>query len=97
MNKSVFLACVLLFVTSNAFAISDEKLAQTCFAKGVEKVLVQAQAWDCAASAEQVEVLEVDNRWYNPSKYVWYQVVTPCSNGYDRVTKLVQYYNGKCL
>lgn len=83
-------------MSSNAFAISDAKLAQTCFAKGVEKVLAQAQAWGCAASADQVEVQQIDNRWYNPSKYVWYQVVTPC-NGYDRVTKLVQYYNGQCL
>lgn len=91
------LSLLLVFIGSfQAFAISDEDLAQKCFDKGVEKISAQAQAWNCEVDLEQVEVDQVDNRWYNPSKYIWYQVIGEC-NGYDRIIQLVQFSKGKCI
>jgi len=82
--------------SSSAYAISDEKLAAKCFKKGKAKISKQAELWGCQVDLDQTEVAEIDNRWYNPSKYVWYQVMGPC-NGEDRIVQLVQYYKGKCF
>jgi hypothetical protein len=96
----VFKKLVVVFsfslIASHSFAISDEALAEQCFDKGVEKVLSQAQAWHCEIDTHKIEINEIDNRWYSPSKYIWFQVLTPC-NGYDRIVKMVQYYEGRCL
>jgi hypothetical protein len=85
-----------LVLSSNAFAISDEALVNKCLEVGKTKVAIQAQAWGCNVNLNQVTVQDIDNRFYNPSKYVWYQVIGEC-NGYDRVIKMVQYSSGKCL
>jgi len=92
---SFFMFYVLIF-SSSAFAISNEELANKCLDVGKTKVAAQAEAYGCKVDLNQIEVQDIDNRWYNPSKYVWYQVTGEC-NGYDRVVKLVQYYNGKCI
>lgn len=96
MIKNGILAISLVFISSNVFAASDEVLAQICLQKGIEKVAAQAEAWNCEFKVEKIEVQDIDNRWYSPSKYIWYQVITPC-NGYDRVVKMVQYYKGQCI
>lgn len=85
-----------LIYSSSAFAISNEKLVNKCLDVGKTKVARRAEAWGCKVDLNQIEVQDIDNRWYNPSKYVWYQVIGEC-NGYDRVSALVQYYNGKCF
>jgi hypothetical protein len=85
-----------ILTSFNAFAISDQNLAKACLDKGKEKIKIQAQAWGCQVDLNDVEVSEIDNRWYTPSKYVWYEVRTEC-NGFDRITQLVQLYRGKCL
>ncbi len=90
-----FLFCAFIF-SSNAFAISNEELANKCLEVGTVKVAAQAEALGCKIDLNLVEVQEIDNRWYNPSKYVWYQVVGQCAE-YDRVVKMVQYYKGKCF
>jgi hypothetical protein len=95
MKKYLF-AFGLSLMASSSFAISNAKLAQVCLNKGSEKVISQAQAWGCQVGADQIEVQAIDNRWYNPSKYIWYQAVVPC-NGFDRVIRLVQHYKGKCF
>jgi hypothetical protein len=82
--------------SANAFAISDADLSTQCLEVGKAKILVQAEAFGCAIDISKVEVQEIDNRWYNPSKYVWYQVLGQC-NEYDRIIKLVQYYSGRCF
>lgn len=85
-----------LALSFNAFAISDADLANKCLETGKAKIASQAEAWGCKVDLNQVEIQEVDNRWYNPSKYVNYQVLGEC-NGFDRVVVLVQYYKGKCF
>ena len=94
--KKVLAFVLASVVTSSAFAISNAALVETCYQTGVEKVIAQAQTWGCEVHPEQVEVQAIDNRWYNPAKYIWFQAVTPC-NGLDRVSQIVQYYNGQCF
>jgi hypothetical protein len=91
-----FIALSILLFSHLSYAISDEDLAATCLETGKAKIAQQAEAWNCNVNLNQTEVQTVDNRDYNPSKYVWYQVITPC-NGYDRVIKLVQYHEGTCF
>lgn len=85
-----------LVISSNAFAISDEALANKCLEKGKQKIAAQAEAYGCKVDVKKTEVQEIDNRFYNPSKYVWYQVIGECK-GADRVIQMVQYYRGKCF
>jgi hypothetical protein len=91
-----FVLVTSVFSSSAAFAISDSDLASTCLTTGKAKVVQQAEAFGCTVDASAVEVQGIDNRWYNPSKYVWYQVFTDC-NGADRVISLVQFYDGRCF
>ena len=93
--KSV-ITLLALAVSSNAFAISNEEIAKACLERGKAKIAEQAATWNCPVDLDKVEVQSVDNRWYNPSKYVWYQVKGEC-NGFDRVVKMVQYYRGRCI
>jgi hypothetical protein len=86
----------VISLSSSAFAISNADLAAKCLEVGKRKVMAQAESYGCAIDISKIEVQEIDNRWYNPSKYVWYQVLGPC-NEYDRIIKLVQYYKGRCF
>ncbi|MBY0315589.1 MAG: hypothetical protein K2Q26_08725 [Bdellovibrionales bacterium] len=92
----IFAVLFLMSFASQAYAISDETLVQRCLEVGRQKVAAQAEAWGCVADVKNVEVQKIDNRWYNPVKYVWYQVRGEC-NGYSEVIQLVQYYKGKCF
>ncbi|MBY0414738.1 MAG: hypothetical protein K2Q18_11255, partial [Bdellovibrionales bacterium] len=75
---------------------SDAELGKKCLEVGKLKIDEQAKAFGCSVDLSKVEVQEVDNRWYNPSKYVWYQAMNNCNNS-DRVVTLVQYSQGKCI
>lgn len=90
-----FLMLSSFVISTSAFAISDEVLANKCLEAGKAKVADQAEAYGCKVDLSKIEVQDIDNRFYNPSKYVWYQVIGAC-NGYDRVVKMVQYYKGEC-
>lgn len=92
---SSFVIFTIVFSTS-AFAISNEELANKCLDVGKTKIAKQADVLGCKVDLSKIEVKEIDNRFYNPSKYVWYQVIGPCS-GDDRIIKLVQHYRGKCF
>lgn len=82
--------------SSLAFAISNADLVEACLETGKKKVESQAQAYGCRVNINNIDVNNIDNRWYNPSKYVWYEVEGRCGQ-YDRVIQLVQYYRGKCI
>lgn len=90
------LLTALLSISSNAYALSDARLSEACLEKGREKILSQASALNCEIDAADVQAETIDNRWYNPSKYIWYSAVGTC-NGYPQsITKLVQYHRGQC-
>ena len=92
----VLMVLTTLLISSNAFAISDEALANKCLETGKKKIALQAEAYGCKVDVKKTEVQEIDNRFYNPSKYVWYQVMGQCQ-GSDRVITMVQHYKGKCF
>lgn len=86
---------ILLLAAPSAWAVSDAEIVSACLAKGKEKIALQASAYGCAADLSHVTAIEVDNRWYNPSKYVWYHLPGEC-NGFEGITKMVQFYRGSC-
>lgn len=91
---------VTLLMSSAVFAISDVNLAKKCEAKGLEKLHATAQAANCNIVKGSFKVIEIDNRFYSPSKYVWYGFAANC--GEDQtggIQKLVQYNSltGECL
>lgn len=85
-----------LIFSANAFAISDESLANKCLSVGKAKIEAQAEAWGCTVDIENVEVADIDNRFANPVKYIWYTASSEC-DGSDTITKLVQYSKGQCF
>jgi hypothetical protein len=87
---------VLLAFANSAFAISTKNLAEKCLEVGQIKVLSEAASKQCTIYPDQVVVQSVDNRWYNPSKYVWYTSSVSCGEE-GPITVLVQYENGLCF
>ncbi len=95
--KKIVLFLGMLVFSKSAIAISNQELATNCFEVGKAKINTQAQVLGCDANLEQIEVQGIDNRFFNPSKYVWYQVVAQC-NGYDHViVAMVQYHREQCF
>lgn len=95
MKTTIFVA-LLALSSANAFALTNNEIAQACQERGAQKIAEQAAAWNCQVQGS-VTVQSVDNRWYNPSKYVWFSVPAQCPNGLESITKLVQFYRGKCI
>lgn len=80
-----------------AFAISDKEIGRECRDLGIEKIVTQAAAFDCEINVADIKVSDVDNRFYNPSKYIWYSVAAQCEDSpRTSVTQLVQYRDGQC-
>ncbi len=94
--KKLFFLLSVLSISTSSFAISDEYLAKFCLEVGKEKIQYQANAYGCQVDLNETYVSDIDNRWYNPSKYIWYAVKEECHDR-DRVGVTVQYYNGKCF
>jgi hypothetical protein len=94
--KFLTIAVTAALYSSNAFAISDKELGEACLEKGKEKLVSQAEAMKCELDLESVSVDEVDNRTFNPSKYIWYRTAGTCDEN-EGLVKMVQYYRGKCL
>ena len=94
--KKLMLAFSVTLLASNAFAISDADLKAACVGKGSEKLAEQARAYKCNVNLDEVVAVDVDNRWYNPSKYVWYAANSDCDiDGVLQV--MVQYSGGECF
>lgn len=93
--KTLFAFLVTSVIATQAFALSNDVITKTCYSKGQQKVVEQARAFGCEINPENVKIQMVDNRWFNPSKYVWYVSSEQC-NGRN-VIKLVQYYRGQCF
>jgi|GEM_PF-5555696 len=94
--KTALLVALFSFSSLNAFALSNEELANTCLERGAQKISMQAKAWNCQLTGE-VTVQSVDNRLDNPSKYITYTASANCPNGLESIAKLVQYYKGQCI
>ncbi len=93
--KFSFLVLSVLFLSSNAFAISDAELKAACLETGKAKLQAVADANKCHVILDPIAAT-YDNRWYNPSKYIWYSAESDCGiDGY--ITQLVQYHDGECI
>lgn len=96
--KKLFLILALVYSsTSPVSAITNDELISACRRIGSLKVHEQASSWSCRISGE-VQVEEIDNRWWNPSKYILFAApVQDCTHDVTTVRKMVQYYDGKCF
>ncbi|MBX3040470.1 MAG: hypothetical protein KF789_07190 [Bdellovibrionaceae bacterium] len=91
-------ALLVLSSASSAFAISNAGLIEACKTEGVRQVVEQAAAYGCSADPRTVQVSEIDNRFYNPSKYIWFTGKAHCgAQGVQDISKMVQYYQGRCF
>ncbi len=83
---------------SPALASSSEpNYAETCASLGLEKIKSEAEGLGVSLKDGTFEVCGIDNRWYNPSKYVWYCETATAQDGTEsKISKLVQFYRGKC-
>lgn len=88
---------LVLMASTNAFAVTDDELISACLKTGIEKLKMHADVGRCKMNVEEVEASAIDNRWYNPNKYVWYAAIITCDSGEFELEKMVQYYAGKCL
>jgi len=94
--KKVFF---LIFLVNSVFAniyISDDELISECTDTGVKAVMEQAKSFDCDVKEDEIKVVDIDNRWYNPHKYLWFSAPTDCGDK-EKITKLIQYYSGNCF
>lgn len=90
-------ALLLLLMPTYAYALTDDELVVSCKRAGSAKLIAQADAWGCELP-EKLEVTGVDNRQWNPSKYVWFEArVRGCRNEHTTAQAMVQYYDGTCF
>lgn len=69
-----------------------------CFVAAVEKLKKRAAAKEAVLKKETIKVEEVDDRWYNPSKYVWFSAVIETPEGVEKVTVMMQKpFRGACF
>jgi hypothetical protein len=94
--KFSILALSVLVLSSNAFAISDEDLANQCLETGKSKLVAQEESYGCIVDVSDTKVEDIDNRWFSSSKYIWYKAEGEC-NGSDELVVMVQYSEGNCI
>jgi hypothetical protein len=81
-----------------AHASNLPEFVQTCSIRGLEKLRIQAEAYGANLQEETFTVCGIDQRWYNPSKYVWYCAKATTHEGaITTIQSLVQYSSGKCF
>lgn len=61
-----------------------------CFPKAIEKLKAKAEAKNAILKKETIQIEEIDDRWYNPSKYVWFSAKVETPDGVEKITVLVQ-------
>jgi hypothetical protein len=75
---------------------SDLHIVKHCLADAVEKL--KQKALPCSIDPAAVKATAIDNRWYNPSAYVWYETKATCDlRSQKDMTVMIQYYQGECL
>ena len=69
-----------------------------CFGKAVEKLKKRAEAKEALLKRETIAVDEVDNRWWKPSKYVWFSATIETPEKQEKITVLMQKpLSGECF
>lgn len=61
-----------------------------CFPRAIEKLKAKAEAKKALLKKETIQIEEIDDRWYSPSKYVWFSAKVETPDGVEKITVLVQ-------
>lgn len=94
----LLISLLVIFATAPAFALNDRALVAACQNAGLRQLETQAQSDGCRLDVRTVRVTGIDNRFYNPSKYVWFAGRAVCAGGRSSVIqKMTQYYAGNCF
>ncbi len=95
MKKILLLSSLIL--STSAFAISDENLAQACLQTGKEKLQQSAIRSLCILDNSSVHASNIDNTFYNQTKGITYTGTMNCLLSGDKIiSQPVQYYKGAC-
>lgn len=95
--KAVIVLFLILMGWAWIFTVPDDELKTHCHDRGVAKVVDQAKTWNCELQS-QIRIEDIDNRWWNPSKYLLFSAeARNCSSGDTTVRKLVQHYGTQCF
>lgn len=93
MKFVLFGSIMLSFMSVQSLAASDEELAAVCYTTGVGKVMIRAEQTDCRVRVRDIQVGQVDNAWYKPTKVIEYSAVGECGQS---VTEKVEYTKHGC-
>lgn len=78
------LAAVFFLMSSmSAFAISDQKLVDTCFPFAEAKMVKRAKALNCSYDEDAFSINAIDNRTLNPWKYLAWEMKVNCPDHQD--------------
>lgn len=67
-----FIMLAIFSFSASSFAMSTERLIRLCQPAGIEKLKFQAERLGSSLDRKSVRECGVDNRMFNPSKYVWF-------------------------
>lgn len=75
---------------------SDKKIAETCKDEALK--VLQARLAPCPVTLADVKTSYIDNRWYNPSAYIWYTAGERCESTHNKnIQVMIQYSRGQCF
>lgn len=95
MRKKLFV-CLALLGAPVTWALSNEMLVESCWESAEVKLTAKADQQDCVVQINEMKVEAIDNRWYNPSKYVWFSSPANCPDERVKIEVMVQYYRSRC-
>jgi hypothetical protein len=81
-------ALILATMSFSSFAITSEKLVESCRKVGIEKIVAEAEQKGLSVDPQNVSECGLDNRPLNISKYVWFCATT--SGGEEDIQVLTQ-------
>ncbi|MFM8270447.1 MAG: hypothetical protein ACKN9V_09695, partial [Pseudomonadota bacterium] len=61
-----------------------------CLTAAIAKLKKRAAAREAVLKKETIKVEEVDDRWYSPSKYVWFSAMMETPEGVEKITVMMQ-------
>ncbi len=71
--------------------MSDADLANVCAHRALEKMQNDAAIINCELMPNTIEAYFINNKFYNPSKYIGYNAEIKCQVSNSNIFMLVQY------
>jgi len=79
-----------------SLGLSNESLVEECWDAAKQKLVLKSEKYGCVIELDEMQVDEIDNRWYSPSKYIWFSSPAWCGNVSKNVSVMLQFYRGVC-